>query len=130
MSHNPKRLPLKYRKIHTNQMLKSGPMTQKRRPSRKYRRKPSNLMQEYTRRSKKNIWLESHIWHAKRYHISDLWGYKIPFAPCDKRYRASYKAASKHCLLQDISYNGAIEISGPFTVLKKCFARMTSQECS
>ena len=129
MSHNPKRLPLKYRKIHTNQMLKSGPMTQKRRPSRKYRRKPSNLMQEYTRRSKKNIWLESHIWHAKRYHISDLWGYKIPFAPCDKRYRASYKAASKHCLLQDISYNGAIEISGPFTVLKEHFARMTSQEC-
>ncbi|CAO1365623.1 unnamed protein product [Diamesa tonsa] len=129
MSHNPKRLPLKYRKIHTNQMLKSGPMTQKRRPSRKYRRKPSNLMQEYTRRSKKNIWLESHIWHAKRYHISDLWGYKIPFAPCDKRYRASYKAASKHCLIQDISYNGAIEISGPFTVLKEHFARMTSQEC-
>lgn len=129
MSHNPKRLPLKYRQIHTNQMNKSGPNAKKRRPSRKYRRKPRNLMKEYERRKQKNIWLETHIWHAKRYHMKELWGYKVPYAPTDKRYRASYKAAANHCLLQDLSFIGAIEISGPLDHLRESFKRITSQEC-
>lgn len=129
MSHNPKRLPLKYRKIHTNQMAKSGPNSKKRRPSRKYRRKPSNLMKEYTRRKQNHVWLETHVWHAKRYHIKELWGYKIPFAPTDKRYRASYKAAANHCLVQDMSFFGAIEISGSLEALREKFKLITSQEC-
>jgi ribonuclease P/MRP protein subunit POP1 len=129
MSHNPKRLPLKYRQIHINQMAKSGPNAKKRRPSRKYRRKASNLMKEYTRRKQKNVWLETHIWHAKRYHMKELWGYKIPFAPTDKRYRASYKAAANHCLLQDFSFVGAIEVSGPIEELKDKFRLVTSQDC-
>ena len=117
MSHNPKRLPLKYRQIHTNQMAKSGPSGKKKRPSRKYRRKPSNLLKEYLRRKQKNVWLETHIWHAKRYHMKDLWGYKVPYAPTDKRYRASYKAAANHCLVQDISFISGIEVHGPSEVL-------------
>lgn len=129
MSHNPKRLPLKYRQIHINQMAKSGPNVKKRRPSRKYRRKPSNLTKEYVRRQQKNIWLETHVWHAKRYHIKELWGYKIPFAPTDKRYRASYKAAANHCLIQDVSFLSAIEITGPLDVLKEKFSKITSQDC-
>ena len=129
MSHNPKRLPLKYRQIHTNQMNKSGPNAKKSRPSRKYRRKPSNLMKEYERRKQKNVWLETHIWHAKRYHMKDLWGYRVPDKSTDKRYRASYKAAAHHCLLQDISYVCAIEITGPLEQLKENLKRITSQEC-
>ena len=113
MSHNPKRIPVKYRQIHINQMEKSGPQKTKKRPSRRYRRKPSNLMKEYARRQQKNIWMETHIWHAKRFHMEDLWGYKIPVAPCDKRFRAAYKATSKHCLVQDISYMGCIQVCGP-----------------
>lgn len=129
MSHNPKRLPLKYRQIHTNQMAKSGPNAKKRRPSRKYRRKSRNLMKEYARRKQQNIWLETHIWHAKRYHMRKLWNYMIPYAPTDKRYRASYKAAANHCLLQDISFFGSIEISGSLDHLRDKFKQITSQEC-
>lgn len=129
MSHNPKRLPLKYRQIHINQMAKSGPNIKKRRPSRKYRRKPSNLMKEYTRRKQKNVWLETHVWHAKRYHMKELWGYKIPYTPTDKRYRASYNAAANHCLVQDVSFISAIEVCGPPEHLREKFSRMTSQEC-
>lgn len=129
MSHNPKRLPLKYRHIHVNQMAKSGPNAKKRRPSRKYRRKPSNLVKEYNRRQQKNVWLETHIWHAKRYHMKELWGYKIPYASTDKRYRASYKAAAYHCLVQDISYVSAIEITGPLEELRTNFKRICSQDC-
>lgn len=130
-SHNPKRLPLKYRQIHINQMAKSGPNVSKRRPPRKYRRKPRNttLMREYGRRRMKNIWLETHVWHAKRFHMKELWGYKIPFAPTDKRYRASYKAAAHHCLLQDVSFICAIEISGPLEHLKAKLKEVTSEAC-
>lgn len=129
MSHNPKRIPLKYRQIHTSQMAKSGPSSKQRRPSRKYRRKPNNLMKEYTRRAQTNVWLETHVWHAKRYHMKQLWGYKIPYAPTDKRYRASYKAAANHCLVQDFSFYGAIEVSGPLDQLAESFKRIASQEC-
>lgn len=129
MSHNPKRIPLKYRQIHISQMEKSGLQKIKKRPARRYRRKPSNLMKEYVRRQQKNVWLETHIWHAKRFHMEDLWGYKIPVKPCDKKFRASYKATSKHCLAQDISYMGCIQVCAPLDVLKEKLIRLTSTEC-
>uniref|UniRef100_A0A336LRL9 CSON001977 protein n=2 Tax=Culicoides sonorensis TaxID=179676 RepID=A0A336LRL9_CULSO len=129
MTQNPKRLPRKYREIHVAQMSKSGVPTKNKRPSRKYRRRPSNLMKEYARRMRKNIWLETHIWHAKRFHVKELWGYKIPWTPCDRAGRAAYRAVAKHCLVQDISYYGCIEIEGPFSVLKEGFQKICSQEC-
>lgn len=130
MSHNPKRLPLRYRNGHKAQMLKSGLENQKsKRPSRKYRRKPSNLMKEYNRRKQKNVWLETHIWHAKRFKMKNMFGYRIPYTPTDKRYRTSYKAVRHHCLAQDISYYSCIEISGPIDILKQNFSRITSIEC-
>lgn len=131
MSHNPKRIPVKYRKIHISQMQKSGLNSSngaKKRPSRKYRRKPCNLLKEYNRRKQNNVWLETHIWHAKRFRMLNLWGYRIPFTTNDKRYRASYKAVKSHCMLQDMSYYGCIEISGPIDVLKKEFTRIVAKE--
>lgn len=125
MSHNPKRLPQKYRKIHTSQMAKSGLENSiRKRLPRKYRRRPSNLLAEYTRRSQLNVWLETHIWHAKRFKMREMWGYKIPYTPTDKRYKASYRAARQHCLLQDISFYPCIEISGPFEILSNNFKRV------
>lgn len=125
MSHNPKRLPAKYREIHTYQMKKSGLEDQiRKRPSRKYRRKPSNLLKEYSRRNKNHIWLETHIWHAKRFRMRKMWGYKVPYTPTDKRYKASYRAAVKHCLLQDISYYPCIEISGSLQTLRDGFKKV------
>lgn len=113
MSHNPNRLPRKYRLAHIAQMNKSGVPSQTKRPSRKYRRKPQNLLAEYQRRKRKNVWLETHIWHAKRFHMVDRWGYKIAHTSCDKTFRSSYRASARHCLMQDISYVGCIELNGP-----------------
>ncbi|XP_011269847.2 ribonucleases P/MRP protein subunit POP1 [Camponotus floridanus] len=116
MSHNVKRLPRRLREAHSAQMAKSAngqnlPSTNKR-PSRKYRRRPRNLLSEYYRRQRKKIWLETHIWHAKRFHMIDKWGYKIPNYSNDKSFRASYRATTQNCLLQDISYYTCIEIVG------------------
>lgn len=130
MSHHPKRLPRKYRSIHNSQMAKAGkpPQTTKR-PSRKYRRKPSNLLKEYIRRQKSHTWLETHIWHAKRFHMISKWGYKLPYASCDKTYRSNYRATAKHCLLQDTSFYDCIEIQGDFSEIVRCFASLTSARC-
>jgi ribonuclease P/MRP protein subunit POP1 len=118
MSHNVKRLPRRLRQIHLNQMKKSGMPAKQKRPSRKYRRRPKNLTEEYTKRSTKRFkWLQTHIWHAKRFHMMEKWGYKLPYSPCDKAFRACYRAISQHCLLQDISYVKCIEISGDKNVI-------------
>lgn len=121
MSHNPKRLPRLNRKSHIAQMKKSGTPAKQKRPSRKYRRKATNLMLEYIRRQRKNIWLETHLWHAKRFHMTELWGYKLPLKSCDKTYRSNYRASAKHCLIQDISYMGCMELSGPLDVIREKF---------
>lgn len=124
MSHNPNRLPRKHRMAHKAQMCKSGAPARTKRPSRKYRRKPSNLLREYQRRQRSNIWLETHIWHAKRFHMIPKWGYKLAASSCDKTFRSSYRATVKHCLMQDISYVGLIEIRGVLDVLRNGFERM------
>ncbi|XP_030380976.1 ribonucleases P/MRP protein subunit POP1 [Scaptodrosophila lebanonensis] len=130
MSHHPKRLPRKYRSAHKSQMGKSGNTAAiKKRPSRKYRRRPKNLMREYLRRQRRHIWLETHIWHAKRFHMVDRWGYKLPYASCDKTYRACYRASAQHCLVQDISFYCCVELQGNIDLLCAGFARLTSSEC-
>ena len=123
MSHNAKRMPRRLREAHLNQMIKSGLPPKTKRSSRKYRRRPQNLLQEYNRRQRKNVWLETHIWHAKRFHMTDKWGYKIANYPNDKSFRACYRAVAKHCLLQDISYYNCLEISGPGAILKEILKR-------
>ncbi|KAM8719490.1 hypothetical protein ACLKA7_012103 [Drosophila subpalustris] len=130
MSHHPKRLPRKYRAAHKSQMGKAGnqPVIGKR-PSRKYRRRPKNLMREYVRRQRKHSWLETHIWHAKRFHMIDRWGYRLPFASCDKTYRACYRASTEHCLLQDMSFYSCVQLRGSLELIRAGFERLTSPNC-
>lgn len=127
MSHNAKRLPHKLRESHLNQLKKSGMPVKTKRPSRKFRRKPSNLLAEYNRRKKRHAWLETHIWHAKRYHMIEKWGFKLPQKSCDKTFRTCYRASAKYCLLQDISYYSCMEINGNQSVLSDGFKHMTNQ---
>ncbi|XP_067613015.1 ribonucleases P/MRP protein subunit POP1 isoform X2 [Eurosta solidaginis] len=129
MSHHPKRLPRKYRAAHRSQMAKAGKPQQTKRPSRKHRRRPGNLLRDYLRRQRKKIWLETHIWHAKRFHMVDRWGYRLPQSSCDKTYRACYRASADHCLLQDMSFFVCIEMRGKISVLREGFARLSNTKC-
>lgn len=129
MSHHPKRLPRKYRAAHIHQMSKSGKPQPTKTPSRKFRRRPKNLLKDYLRRQKKFKWLETHIWHAKRFHMVERWGYKLPYASCDKTYRACYRASANHCLLQDISFYACVEMTGSLDELSLGFQKLTSKEC-
>ncbi|KOX78198.1 Ribonucleases P/MRP protein subunit POP1 [Melipona quadrifasciata] len=119
MSHNVKRLPRRLQEAHLNQMTKSGLPPKIKRSSRRYRRRPRNLLAEYIRRQRNKIWLETHIWHAKRFHMIEKWGYRIASYANDKCFKANYRAMAKHCLMQDISYYTCVEINGHLEILKE-----------
>ncbi|CAH1398627.1 unnamed protein product [Nezara viridula] len=130
MSQNVKRIPKRLREHHIDMREKSGirevPI---KRPRRKYRRRPQNLLSDYNRRQKEFIWLETHIWHAKRFHMVEKWGYKLADFPNDKSYRACYRATTKHCLIQDISFYCCIELSGLLNDILEGMEKHTSSEC-
>ena len=68
-------------------------------PSRKQRRKASNLRLEYERRQRKHKWLETHIWHAKRMKMCEKYGFKIAEQCSDKGIRQAYMSMTHGCLL-------------------------------
>ncbi|XP_014210290.1 ribonucleases P/MRP protein subunit POP1 [Copidosoma floridanum] len=127
MSHNAKRMPRKLRNYHLSQMSKSGLPPKTKRPSRKYRRRPKNLLSEYNRRQRNKLWLETHIWHAKRFKMIEKWGFKLPNHSNDRCFRANYRAVAKHCLIQDLSYYTCLEIRGPVDILKEKLKRHCNQ---
>uniref|UniRef100_A0AAG5DL70 Uncharacterized protein n=1 Tax=Anopheles atroparvus TaxID=41427 RepID=A0AAG5DL70_ANOAO len=128
MSYDSRRLPRRFRTVHLAQFSKSGVSEKKKRPSRKFRRKPHNLLQEYERRKRAFVWLETHVWHAKRFHMVPRWGYKIALRPCQKGYRSSYRATSRHCLLHDVSYEGCVEVRGDEKTLQDGLRRLCSEK--
>lgn len=129
MSHKVRRVPKRLREAYQSQLEKCGLPPSTKRPSRKYRRRPSNLLQEYNRRQKKFIWLETHIWHAKRFNMIERWGYKISNEPTDKSFHACYRAITNHCLIQDISYYVCIELKGKEDSILEGLKCLTSTEC-
>lgn len=124
-SHNPKRLP---RRLRERAMKELEKVKKAKRPSRKFRRKPSKLLEEYNRRQRNHIWLETHIWFAKRFKMIDIWGYKLPLYSNEKCLKALYQSAMQYALLQDISYYGCIELSGKEETLLKQLSQLTNPE--
>ncbi|XP_031178566.1 ribonucleases P/MRP protein subunit POP1 isoform X2 [Sander lucioperca] len=134
MSHNTKRLPRRLRDA-ANRMreksLQAGSKKKKEQAkskSRKARRRHGNLLLEFNRRQRKNVWLETHIWHAKRFHMVKKWGYCLGDRPTYKCYRPSYRAMSSHCLLQDLSYYCCIELQGEEDKLLASLSQLCSKE--
>ncbi|CAB3402182.1 unnamed protein product [Caenorhabditis bovis] len=82
-------------------------------PSRFARRKASNILKSYVRRQMTNgKWLETHIWHAKRFRIVQKWGFKIADRSYQRGYRSILRDANSHCAIRDHSYLTCIIISG------------------
>ncbi|XP_056290112.1 ribonucleases P/MRP protein subunit POP1 isoform X2 [Pseudoliparis swirei] len=135
MSHNTKRLPCRLRDVANRMRAKSlqaDPSKKKKQVSkcrsRKARRRHGDLLLEFNRRQRKNKWLETHIWHAKRFHMEKKWGYCLGVRPTYKCYRASYRAMSSHCLMQDLSYYCCIELQGEEDTLLASLSQLTSKE--
>jgi ribonuclease P/MRP protein subunit POP1 len=99
MGYLRKRLP---HRIRSAAIIKP-PAKANKRPSRKHRRRVTNLVKEYERRKKAladKMWLETHIWHAKRFHMSEsLYGYRLPVHDNCKCKRAVFKCLKKYCCI-------------------------------
>ncbi|XP_016140227.1 ribonucleases P/MRP protein subunit POP1 [Sinocyclocheilus grahami] len=134
LSHSTKRLPSRLREGAQRLAERSQRAPEKekkqepRSRSRRARRRHGNLLLEFNRRQRKNKWLETHIWHAKRFHMLKTWSYCLPLKPTAKSFRASYRAMNTHALLQDLSYFCCLELQGSEEEMLRALARLTSKQ--
>jgi ribonuclease P/MRP protein subunit POP1 len=113
MSHNYYRMPLRIRyRALSDKHASEARGTIDRSRCRKHRRKPKYLLNDYENRQRKLKWLETHIWHTKRFKMADMWGHKVPLNCSDKGERAAYKFVGRHsaCLI-DRSYFKFLKVS-------------------
>lgn len=82
-SHNIYRLPARLRERAKNE-LKEVILKPRTKPKRRERRRPSVIKKDHEHRSRKHQWLETHLWHAKRMRMDNLWGYRVALEPTDK----------------------------------------------
>ncbi|THH04517.1 hypothetical protein EW145_g5466 [Phellinidium pouzarii] len=75
--------------------------------------------EEFLLRQVDKSWLETHIWHAKRMKMENMWGYRLAVTPTEKSFRPSHRASVHGCILHDASYDAIIELKGPETYLKE-----------
>ncbi|KAK9479404.1 ribonucleases P/MRP protein subunit POP1-domain-containing protein [Lipomyces japonicus] len=50
---------------------------------------------KFQRRQRDKTWLPTHLWHAKRAHMTTRWGFAIPSHPNDKVFRPTHRHSSQ-----------------------------------
>ncbi|CAI2386350.1 unnamed protein product [Moneuplotes crassus] len=97
-----------------NDDLKKKPWHQKpkRAKTRKHKRRTKDMLQQYYKRITGGYqWMETHIWHAKRFHMDNKWGYKVPARCNDKCMRGSYRHTQLSSTLIDLSYYITLKVT-------------------
>lgn len=72
---------------------------------------------KFRKRQLHKSWLPTHLYHAKRAHITPpaqpLWRFAIPLSPTDKTYRKTHRAVSyRGCVAWDTSYMSTVRLGG------------------
>ncbi|GMS87296.1 hypothetical protein PENTCL1PPCAC_9471, partial [Pristionchus entomophagus] len=111
MSHNVKRMPRRFRAFARPYLERSK--HRKKPPSRFARRRPMNLLLNYVRRQRSTAWLETHIWHAKRFHMVERWGYRLPDRSFQRAFRPIYRTTRRGAVVRDKSYLSCLLLSAP-----------------
>ena len=96
MSHNPFRIPIRARINNLNVNVKSK--------CKKHKKKKMYLKTSLIRRARKQNWLETHIWHSKRFTMGKSFGYTIAEKRRDKGFKACFKYAKYYSCVYDASY--------------------------
>ena len=95
MAHNHYRIPVRIRLQALQELGGSEkPGKLKRSKCRKHRRKLRYLLHLYEIRQKRFRWMETHVWHAKRFKMANInWnmGLSVPLNCNDKCTRSIYK---------------------------------------
>ncbi|KAL1711123.1 ribonucleases P/MRP protein subunit POP1-domain-containing protein [Schizophyllum commune] len=111
-SHDPRRVPTRLRERAKAEI--DGPIRKRRHKV----KKGTTTAKEFAKRQRDKSWLETHVWHAKRMIMNNMWGYRLAIKPTEKSFRPSHRAAMHGSILHDASYEGPIEVSGPLEILK------------
>ncbi|GMK55217.1 hypothetical protein CspeluHIS016_0202730 [Cutaneotrichosporon spelunceum] len=129
-SHNPRRVPKRLRSRAAAE-IDPGDMTVKmHRKKAKLRargdlRGRSRTIQLRARQANKR-WLGTHIFHAKRFHMANIWGYRLGMTPTLKGFRAAYRAARRRAIIQDTSFMGVIELQGTQSQLVALLSKVSA----
>ncbi|KAI9495878.1 NUC188 domain-containing protein [Zychaea mexicana] len=110
-SHKLTRLPAHLRARAAREMENSPPTKRKTRRG-KRQNKDDVVSREYLRRQKENKWMETHIYHTKRMHMNNIWGYRLAARPNVKSARSLYRAFQHTSIIHDASYVGCLELVG------------------
>ncbi|KAK1444286.1 ribonucleases P/MRP protein subunit Pop1 [Babesia gibsoni] len=124
MSHNPFRVPKRLRIPLAREMARSVPKCAKR--LRKDHRKRLNRLEEYRTRCARNQWLETHLYHAKRFKMESLWGYRIAVRTMQKCKRRCLRYCKRLSVVHDLSYVKVVNVSGRLSELRQAFANIFS----
>ncbi|KAI1314457.1 hypothetical protein EDD11_002159 [Mortierella claussenii] len=123
-SHNIKRLPVRLRD-RAKREVEADPVKKGKKPDNRHKkRRPGTISQEYLRRQSTKRWLETHIWHAKRMKMVEIWGYKLAEHSNEHGIKSAYKSSHHQCILQDSSYTGCLEITGTKRAIMDVFTHM------
>jgi hypothetical protein len=60
--------------------------------------------------SKRPMWLETHLWHTKRFHMDTRWGYRMATAVTNKSGRAVYRSSINSSVIWDSSFMETISV--------------------
>ncbi|KAH6912558.1 ribonuclease P/MRP protein subunit [Coprinopsis sp. MPI-PUGE-AT-0042] len=110
-SHDVRRVPVRLRERARGEM-DAKPVKGKSGPKRG-KLKAITRTDSFLKRQKNKIWLETHLWHAKRMHMENMWGYRLATHPTEKSYRPSHRASVQGSIIHDASYFSLVELRGP-----------------
>lgn len=76
----------------------------------------------FRKRQVQKTWLPTHLFHAKRAHMTSptepLWRFAVPLTPTEKSYRPTHRASlMRGCVVWDMSYMATIGLEGKETSL-------------
>ncbi|KAF9077548.1 POP1-domain-containing protein [Rhodocollybia butyracea] len=117
-SHNPRRVPIRLRDKARAEMdpMRRKALGRSMPKLGKARRLPKSVL--FLKRQRDKRWLETHLWHAKRMKMENMWGYRLAVTPTEKAFRPSHRASIHGSILHDASYMSLIELKGPESTLK------------
>ncbi|WVQ99709.1 hypothetical protein IAU59_006850 [Kwoniella sp. CBS 9459] len=116
-SHNPRRVPKRLRARAAAEIDAGDTIAKKHRKIARLRSKGTlrdhlSRTAQFALRQKDKKWLSTHLWHSKRYHMKNLWGYRLPLTPTLKSFRPAYRAGRRNVIAFDTSYHGIVELEG------------------
>ena len=113
MAHNYYRMPLRVRMRGLKEMIPSEGETLSRSRCRRHRRKLRYLLNQFELRQKRHgAWMETHIWHAKRFKMVEKWGVKMPQRCSDKSDRSTYRLSQhQSAVIMDKSYYPKFQVN-------------------